>query len=101
VSIPDDVEYLISHLAGPLAPNERRAFRAAAEAAIAGVVCPGPGTIYRAVSQLQKAFFDPPSDGRAGWDITADRTRASKLISRPPIGYGRSRDGIRQRRLVG
>jgi hypothetical protein len=89
LSIPDDVEYLISHLAGPLAPDERRAFRAAAETAIAGVVCPGPGAIYRTVSQLQRAYFSPPAVAHEAWN--GGNPRVSKLRSAPPLAHGRDR----------
>jgi transcription antitermination factor NusG len=51
MSIPDDAdpEALISRLAGPLSPSAREAFRRAAEAALAGLSCPGPGAGYGAV----------------------------------------------------
>src|SRR5499427_6493411 len=60
-----DCEQLISRLAGPLSPPDRIAFRRAAEDALARVPCWGDGAVYRAVAGLQRAFFDPPSDGRA------------------------------------
>jgi len=91
-----EIDLLISHLAGPLAPDARRAFRAAAEGALATIACPGPGTIYRAVAPLQRGFFDPPDDHRAAWDISGDlSSRASKLRAAPGIGYGRRTDGVR------
>jgi hypothetical protein len=103
LAIPDDVDsdILIARLAGPLAPDVREAFRRAAEDALARVPCLGEGSAYRALVTVQRAYFDPPDDHRASWDIAQDRVRPSKLISRPPIGYGRARDATRQRRLVG
>src|SRR5215471_5181764 len=83
--IPDDIEALISRLAGPLAPSAQEAFRHAAEDALARIPCLGEGAAYRAVSVLQRAFFDPPDDLRAAWDI-ARGPRASKLKKAVPIG---------------
>ena len=79
MSIPDDVDpdLLISRLAGPLTPDARQAFRRAAEDALARVPCQGEGAVYRAVAPLQRAYFDPPSDGRASWDIGRDHARAN------------------------
>jgi hypothetical protein len=87
VSILDDADpdILISRLAGPLAtPADRTAFRRAAEAALAQVPCWGEGAAYRAVSVLQRDYFDPPSDLRMSWDITHEG-HISKLIQAPPI----------------
>jgi hypothetical protein len=67
--ISNDVEQLISRLAGPLSPPDRAAFRRAAEDALTRVPCWGEGAVYRAVASLQRAFFDPPPDGRALWGI--------------------------------
>jgi hypothetical protein len=90
VSIPDDVDpdLLISRLAGPLSPDARQAFRRAAEDALARVPCAGEGAAYRAVAPLQKSYFDPPSDGRAAWDIGQDM-RANKLTAAPALEHGR------------
>jgi hypothetical protein len=90
MSIPDDVdpELLIARLAGPLAPDARRAFRAAAEDALARVPFAGEGIVYRTIAPLQRAFFDPPNDHRASWDIGQD-TRSSKLRAGPAIEHGR------------
>jgi hypothetical protein len=91
VSIPDDADpdTLISRLAGPLAPDARRAFRAAAEDALARVPCQGEGAIYRAVAPLQRAYFDPPADRAAAWDIGND-LRVNKLTTGPAIAHGRT-----------
>jgi hypothetical protein len=85
-TIPDDVEQLISRLAGPLSPPDRAAFRRAAEDALTRVPCWGEGAVYRAVASLQRAFFDPPTDGRACWDIEWELGHASKLKAAPPLG---------------
>jgi hypothetical protein len=97
LSISPDADSLISHLASPLAPAARAAFRLAAEAALAQICCPGPGVLYRVLVPLQRSFFDPPSDGRAGWDITQE-SRASKLRAAPPIAYGGDQRRVRYRR---
>jgi hypothetical protein len=90
VSIPSDadVDSLIARLAGPLTPDARPAFRRAAETALSQIPCQGEGAIYRAVAPLQRAFFDPPNDHRAGWDISQE-SRASKLRAAPAIEHGR------------
>jgi hypothetical protein len=82
-----DPDALISRLAGRLSPPIRAAFRAAAEDALRRVPCWGEGAVYRAVASLQRAFFDPPPDGRAHWDIEQE-LRPTKLKSGPPIEYG-------------
>jgi hypothetical protein len=88
MSITDDLDSdaLISRLAGPLSPPARAAFRAAAEDALTRVPCWGEGAVYRAVAGLQQAFFDPPSEDRAHWDIQQE-LRPTKLKSAPPIKY--------------
>jgi hypothetical protein len=94
VSFSDDADpdILISRLAGPLAtPADRAAFRRAAEAALACVPCWGEGAAYRAVSVLQREYFDPPSDLRMGWDIEREIFRSSKLRAAPPLEHGRDR----------
>ena len=83
-----DAEALISRLAGPLPPYAAAAFRRAAEAALAQIQCPGEGVCYRAIAALQRAFWDPPDDRRAGWDVSQD-LRASKLANAPPLKDGR------------
>jgi hypothetical protein len=98
--ISDDVEQLISRLAGPLSPRDRTAFRRAAEDALSRVPCWGEGAVYRAVASLQRAFFDPPPDGRAHWDIQRDLSRASKLKAAPAIEYGGDLRHVRYRKRV-
>jgi hypothetical protein len=101
--IPDDADpdILISRLAGPLAPDARRAFRRAAEDALARVPCQGEGIVYRTIAPLQRAYFDPPDDCRAGWDISSGTsTRSSRLRSAPPIEHGRDFRFTRHLRLA-
>jgi hypothetical protein len=102
LSIPSDadVDSLIARLAGPLAPDVRQSFRRAAEDALARVPCQGEGAFYRAVAPLQRAFFDPPSDWRASWDISQE-SRASKLRAAPPIEHGRDLRVTRRFKLGG
>jgi hypothetical protein len=95
--ISDDVEQLISRLAGPLSPRDRAAFRRAAEDALTRVPCRGEGAIYRAVASLQRAFRDPPSDRGAHWDIEQE-LRPTKLKSAPPIEYGGDLRHVRYRK---
>jgi hypothetical protein len=94
--IPDDadVDLIISRLAGPLEPTARAAFRQAAEEALAHIpyACWGEGLAYRVVAILQRRYFDPPADCRAGWDIGNDIScRRSKLRALPPIERNRAR----------
>jgi len=97
-TISDDVEQLISRLAGPLSPRDRAAFRRAAEDALARVPCWGEGAVYRAVASLQRAFFDPPADGRAHWDIEQELSNPSKLKAASAIEYGGDRRHVRYRK---
>jgi hypothetical protein len=96
-----DPEFLISHLAGPLSPSDRAAFRRAAEDALTRVPCWGEGAVYRAVAGLQRAYFVPLDDRRARWDIEDElaHLRASKLANGPPIEYGGDLRHVRYRRL--
>jgi len=90
-TISDDVEQLISRLAGPLSPRDRVAFRRAAEDALTRVPCWGAG--------LQRAFRNPPTDGRAHWDIEQE-LRPSKLRDAPAIEYGGDLRRVRYRKHV-
>jgi hypothetical protein len=103
LSILDDIDpaLLINRLAGPLAPDARRAFRQAAEEALARVPYRGEGAVYRAIAPLQRAFFDPPGDHRASWDITQECGRTSKLINQPPLESGRDLRYTRRTRVAG
>ena len=94
-----DPDALISRLAGPLSPADRAAFRAAAEDALTRVPCWGEGAVYRAVAGLQRAFRDPPTDGRAHWDIEQE-LRPSKLRDAPAIEYLGDLRHVRYRKQV-
>ena len=98
-TISDDVEQLISRLAGPLSPRDRVAFRRAAEDALTRVPCWGEGAVYRAVAGLQRAFRNPPTDGRAHWDIEQE-LRPSELRDAPAIEYGGDLRRVRYRKHV-
>jgi hypothetical protein len=91
-----DIDALISRLSGPLSPPAREAFRHAAEDALARVPCLGEGSAYRAIAVLQRAFFDPPDDLRAAWDIGRE-SRVNKLTKLTPIGRDDSRASGRVR----
>ena len=97
--IPDDADpdILISRLAGPLEPADREAFRRAAEDALSRVPCWGEGAVYRAVAVLQRNFFHPPSDWRAGWGIEQEH-RSSKLRDAPAIEHLGDLRHVRYRR---
>jgi hypothetical protein len=94
MSIPDDtdVDRVISRLAGPLEPAAREAFRQAAEEALAHIphACWREGLAYRVVAILQRQYFDPPDDRRAGWSIEPE-ARTSKLKQTSPIERSRAR----------
>ena len=90
----DDADALISRLAGPLQPAARGAFIAAAEDALTRVPCWGEGAVYRAVSALQKSYFDPPLDRVAAGP---NHYRSSKLASAPAVGVDDPRCGGRDR----
>jgi hypothetical protein len=95
--ISDDVEQLISRLAGPLSPRDRAAFRRAAEDALTRVPCWGEGAVYRVVASLQREYFDPPLDGRRAYGPQEFR-RPSKLKNAAPIEYAGDRRHIRYRK---
>jgi hypothetical protein len=98
MSIPDDDDTdftgLLDRLSSPLRPDDRAAFRRAAADALASLACSGPGAAYRAVSVLQRQYFDPP-DLRGNHQV---RERISKLRAAPAIGAEDPRTGARARR---
>ena len=98
MSIPDNVELLISRLSAPLSPRDRVAFRRAAEDALTRVPCQGEGSIYRAVASIQRSFFSPPDFRRAAWDISQELPRDNKLANAPAIEYGGDLRHVRYRR---
>jgi hypothetical protein len=65
MSLPADIDSLISELAASLQPPQHAAFEAAARNALAGLDCAGPGLAYRILVPLQRAHWDPPDDARA------------------------------------
>jgi hypothetical protein len=92
-----DIDALIHRLSGPLLPPARIAFREAALNAVAHVSCPGEGSIYRAISSLQRQFWDPPSDWATNAPQGVGSRRPSKLSAGPPIGASDPREGARDR----
>jgi hypothetical protein len=82
MSTPPDVEYLISHLSGPLDPPARQLFRHDAETAVAALPVVGEGSLYRALVLCWRRHFVPPPDLHG-----PNQYRRSKLIDgQPPIG---------------
>jgi hypothetical protein len=53
--------------------------------------------VYRAVAELQRAFFNPPSFGRAHWDIEQE-IRSTKLKDAPAIEYPGDGRAVRYRK---
>jgi hypothetical protein len=90
------VDSLISSLSRPLADADRDAFTRAAQDAVSNVPCLGEGALHRAIAPLQRAFRDPPADGRALWDIGME-IGPSKLRDAPPIEHGGRRRHVRNR----
>ena len=77
-----ELELLISELGASLIPPQRGAFEAAAHAALGN--CSGPGAAYRILRDLQRSYFDPPTDMGAAHE-GARHQRASKLADGPPL----------------
>jgi hypothetical protein len=72
-----DAEDLIAHLSGGLHPDDRDAFRQAAEAAPANSsVCWGPGLIHRTVTAIWRRYFHPPVVSDNGWYLGDHRPSA-------------------------
>jgi hypothetical protein len=87
----DNVEFLISHLSGPLEPADRLAFRRAVQSALAASQDWGDGSAYRAVVELWRPFFHPPPD------MTHEANQAprrSKLVDQPAIARSSRRDEL-------
>jgi hypothetical protein len=61
---------------------------------------PGRGNCYRTVAPLQRAYFDPPTSERAGWDISQE-TRPSKLRAGPALEHGGDQRHVRYRKTIG
>jgi hypothetical protein len=81
----DEIDSLISELAASLPRSQHAAFEAAARSALAGLDCAGPGLAYRTLVPIQRAYFDPPSDGRTA-NAGARHHQPNKLNSLPAIG---------------
>jgi hypothetical protein len=100
--IPDDADpdFLISRLAGGLAPADRAAFRCAAEHAPEQLPCAGEGIVYRLVTSVWRTYFHPPRN--TDWDIAKEIAGLcrSKLVNRPPVGADDPRTGGRDRRRL-
>jgi hypothetical protein len=95
-----DSDILISHLAGPLLPADRAAFRRAAEHALGALSCAGEGIVYRIVRDVWRGYFHPPQD--TTWDISQEIPGLcrSKLANAPAIGAPDPREGGRDRRRL-
>ena len=96
MAISEDVELLVFELSSSLIPPQRRAFEAAAYAALAVANCSGCGAAYRVLAPLQRGYWDPPADDRMV-NTGARHHRPSKLIAAPPLGEDSSRCGERHR----
>src|SRR5262249_32801561 len=94
-----EIDQLLCELAASLAPAQRFAFEAAAQATLATIPeCQlGPGAAFRSLRELQKRFFDPPPDNRALGGPRHHGRRPSKLINGPALGRDDPRAGGRER----
>jgi hypothetical protein len=79
----DEIDGLLVELAASLEPSQRRAFEAAARAALAAAGCSGCGAAYRLLIPIQRAHWDPPSDERLAH--SGPRHRGGKLVNAPAI----------------
>ena len=96
-----DAEQLINRFCGSLAPADRAAFRAAAESALAALVCTGEGIAFRTLRDIWRTYFHPPTDQEAGHQpLWPGSRRPSKLSNGPPIGADDPRTGGRDRRRL-
>jgi hypothetical protein len=78
----DAAEDLIARLSGGLAPADREAFRRDAEAALAASPqCWGPGSIHRALVQLWRKYFHPPTKDPEQTTTWNQKRQTSKLIA--------------------
>ncbi len=62
LKLSDDEMTALYRAAAPIAPHLRDEFLQAVADALAGQNEIGPGTVYRAIKDTQKRFFDPPID---------------------------------------
>src|SRR5262245_54901790 len=96
MSIPDEIDGLLTELAASLEPPKRTAFQEAGRLALAAAGCSGMGAAYRVLAPLQRAYWDPPADDRQA-NTGARHYRESKLAAGPPIGSDDPRTGARDR----
>ena len=96
VAISEDVELLVFELSSSLIPPQRRAFEAAAYAALAVANCSGCGAAYRVLAPLQRSYWDPPADNYQA-HAGAHHHRSSKLRALPAVGAEDPRTGARDR----
>jgi hypothetical protein len=82
-SIIDDTDPLVAELGASLTPSQYAAFESAARDILASLTCSGPGSAYRALRDLQKAYFDPPADDPGRY--APRHYRPSKLADGPPL----------------
>ena len=59
MSMPSDLQSIITAAARPLRPSDVEAFEAAVAEALRGQQ-PGPGSVFRVCREVQKRYFDPP-----------------------------------------
>jgi hypothetical protein len=90
-----DVDALIYELAASLPPSQHYAFIDAAYRALEGVNCLGPGLAFRLLSDLQRRYWTPPPDQRAG---EPRRYGQTKLQALPAIGRERPDRAVMWRR---
>jgi hypothetical protein len=84
----DDVDTIIAELGASFTPAQYSAFAAAAHAALGN--CSGPGAAYRILRDLQRNFFDPPTDMGAAHE-GARHYRPSKLADGPALDEDNAR----------
>ena len=89
-----DSEQLISRFCGALAPADRAAFRAAAESALAAIVCNGEGIAFRTLRDVWRGYYSPPDDHAV---VGPRHYAGSKLVAGPPVGRDDPRTGGRDR----
>jgi hypothetical protein len=97
MSLPEEVDLLVIQLAASLEPSRHHAFIDAARSALAGIPCLGPGSAYRVLAQLQKRFFDPPSDTRT---VIGPYHRTNKLTSLPAVSAVEDPRSVARRRAM-
>ena len=98
LTVSMDAEDLIAHLSGGLAPQDRAAFRRAAENAMAtSPDCSGEGAAYRVIARLWRNYFHPPADTTDNsWE--RHKGHSSKMIAGPALG--RTTECPRKPRIV-